>query len=102
MSLPACMWPVCDGNTRIVNGAEAATLTWQCGPPPKPASFRPVECSPWLGWFAAPAIDALPTSARAATIVAVSRRFIAPPGIDRPATGTYGRQERPVHRLVTR
>src|SRR5919106_254098 len=61
--------------------ALSTTSRWQCGPPPNPASFRPVEFSPCPGWFgSAEAADANPKDVNT-TATTTSARFIAYPSL---------------------
>src|SRR5262245_58837688 len=62
-----------------VNGAFARVLMWQCGPPPKPASLRPVEFSPWLGWLSASAIAGMAIAPKVTAAAAISLFLIVPP-----------------------
>src|SRR5918994_868224 len=65
--------------------ALSTTSTWQCGPPPNPAAFRPVELSPWPGWFgSADAADASPKEVSTTTVDTTNARFIvcSLPGMD--------------------
>src|SRR5918994_3515119 len=76
--------------------ALSTTSTWQCGPPPNPASFRPVEFSPWPGWFgSAEAADANPKDVSTTTATTTNARFIVYPSLQRtcpvlPAARTRG------------
>src|ERR687897_1388281 len=73
------------------SGALSPTTTWQCGPPPNPASFRPVEVSPWPGWFgSAEAAEASPKDVSTTTVDTTNARFIvcSLPGTD-PSHGYY-------------
>jgi hypothetical protein len=67
------------------------------GPPPNPASFRPVELSPWPGWFgSADAADANPKDV-STTAATTNARFIAYPSLQRTPYPSTTRTHARIH-----